>query len=116
MGAFLQSLFSTREILLRGNFAGHLTFASLAITGLALQAATLWRHRQPASAWWRIGAAYSLLLLFLGPWVWSGYWAACRAVLPLTIAFNLLLPAGRAFWPLWILGNLTTLHAVWRFL
>ena len=66
--------------------------------------------------WWRIGAAYSILLLFLSYWVWSGYWAACRAVLPMTIAFNLLLPPNRFFWPLWILGNLTLLHGVWRFL
>lgn len=72
--------------------------------------------RAPANPWWRVGVAYGVLLLFLGPWVWSGYWAACRAVLPLTIAFNLLLPANRAFWPLLILGNLSLLHAVWRFL
>ena len=63
-----------------------------------------------------VGAAYSVLLLFLSHWVWSGYWAACRAVLPMTVAFNLLLPANSRFWPLWILGNLTLLHGVWRFL
>lgn len=114
-GVLQQLALSTREIL-RGNLDSRHLFALVAILGLALQAGTLWRQRQWDSAWWRIGAAYSLLLLFLGPWVWSGYWAVCRAVLPLTIAFNLLLPSGRAFWPLWILGNLTTLHAVWRFL
>ena len=76
----------------------------------------LWRTPQFSSPWWRIGAAYSFLLLFLGTWVWSGYWAVCRAVLPMTITFNLLLPVNRAFWPLWILGNLTVLHAIWRFL
>lgn len=99
-----------------GNFDSRHTFALLALVGLFTQAGVLWRHRQPEHPWWRVGAAYSLLLLLLGPWVWSGYWAACRAVLPLTIAFNLLLPPGRAFWPLWVAGNLTALHALWRFL
>lgn len=99
-----------------GNFDSRHTFALLALAGLFTQAGALWRHRQPEHPWWRVGAAYSLLLLLLGPWVWSGYWAACRAVLPLTIAFNLLLPPGRAFWLLWVAGNFTALHALWRFL
>ncbi|HLP26971.1 MAG TPA: hypothetical protein VK477_14920, partial [Acidobacteriota bacterium] len=115
LGALGQLAASARE-LLAGNFDSRHTFAVLGISGLALQTTVLWRRRDPASPWWRIGAAYSVLLLFLGPWVWSGYWAACRAVLPLTIAFNLLLPAGRTFWPLLIVGNLTALHGVWRFL
>lgn len=99
-----------------GNFDSRHTFALLALAGLFTQVGVLWRHRQPDHPWWRVGAAYGLLLVLLGPWVWSGYWAACRAVLPLTIAFNLLLPPGRGFWPLWAVGNLTALHAVWRFL
>lgn len=102
--------------MLNGDFDGRYTFALAAIIGFGLQVYVLCRHPQPAAPWWRIGLAYAFLLLFLGPWVWSGYWAVCRAVLPLTIAFNLLLPSGRSFWPLWIFGNLTTLHAVWRFL
>ena len=115
IGLFGQLALSTRE-LLDGNLDGRHSFAILAIAGLAVQATVLWRRPQWSSSWWRIGAAYSLLFLFLGPWVWSGYWAACRAVLPLTIAFNFLLPANRSFWPLWIVGNLTLFHAVWRFL
>jgi hypothetical protein len=102
--------------LLQGNFDGRYTFGLLAIGGLLTQAVTLWRTPRLLSPWWRVGAAYSLLLPFLGLWVWSGYWAACRVVLPLTIAFNLLLPANRSFWPLWTMGNLTLLHAIWRFL
>ena len=106
---------STREVF-QGNLDGRHSFALIAIAGLVAQSTVLWRRPQWSSSWWRIGAAYSVLLVFLGPWVWSGYWAACRAVLPLTIAFNFLLPANRVFWPLWIVGNLTLLHAVWRFL
>jgi hypothetical protein len=102
--------------LLKGNLDGRFSFGLMAIVGLLTQSIVLWRTRDYDSGWWRIGAAYSLLLPFLGLWVWSGYWAACRAVLPLTIAFNLRLPANRAFWPLWLAGNLTMLHGVWRFL
>jgi hypothetical protein len=115
LGLLAQTRYSLREVLL-GNFDGRHSFFLVAILGLFAQSWVLWRNRQSGSPWWRIGAAYSLLLLFFSSWVWSGYWAACRAVLPMTIAFNLLLPANRFFWPLWIIGNLTVLHAVWRFL
>ena len=115
LGLLTQAKFSLRELSL-GNFDGRYSFSLLAIGGLLTQFWMLWRTPQPRSAWWRIGAAYSLPLFFLSFWVWSGYWAACRTVLPMTIAFNLLLPANRSFCPLWIAGNFTLLHAVWRFL
>jgi hypothetical protein len=100
-----------------GDWDGRFTMGLLAVIGLATQAYVLWRTPNIKSAWWRVGAAYALLILFLSSWVWSGYWAACRALLPATIAFNLLLPGNtRAFWPLWIVGNSTILHAIWRFL
>jgi len=102
--------------LISGDFDSRHTLALVGIPSLFLQALVLGWRRVPSDPWWRIGAAYGVLMVFLGPWVWSGYWAACRAVLPLTVAFNLLLPAGRCFWPLWIAGNLTLLHGVWRFL
>lgn len=115
LGLLTQAKYSLHEVFL-GNLDSRYTFSLIGIVGLGAQAWVLWRSPLPQSPWWRIGTAYSILLIFLGPWVWSGYWAACRAVLPMTIAFNFLLPATRGFWPLWILGNLTMLHAVWRFL
>lgn len=115
LGAIEQFAVSVAEIATGPTDSRHL-FALLAIPGLFVQAAVLLLHRTPAAAWWRIGVAYAALLVFLGPWVWSGYWAACRAVLPLTIAFNLLLPSNRAFWPLLVAGNLPLLHGLWRFL
>jgi len=102
--------------LARGDFDGRFSFGLLAIIGLVTQSIVLGLRRNTQSPWWRVGMAYALLLPFLGTWVWSGYWAACRALLPLTVAFNLSLPANRAFWPTWTVGNLTLLHAVWRFL
>lgn len=115
VGAIDQFLTSSRA-LAGGDLDSRHLFAAVAIPGLLLQAWLLFRLRAVADPWWRIGLAYGVLLLVLGPWVWSGYWAACRAVMPLTIAFNLLLPANRAFWPLFIFCNLPLLHAVWRFL
>ena len=115
LGPLTQAKSSLREISL-GNLDGRYSFSLIAIIGLAIQVCFFWCSPRCESSWWRVGAAYSLLLIFLSSWVWSGYWAVCRAVLPMTIAFNLLLPATRSFWPLWILGNLTALHAVWRFL
>lgn len=114
-GLLTQVKYTLRE-LIYGNFDGRYSFSLVAIVGLFTQFFVLWRNPQPQSPWWRVGAAYSALLLFLSYWVWSGYWAACRAVLPMTVAFNLLLPASSRFWPLWVLGNLTLLHGVWRFL
>jgi len=114
-GLLVQGRLSLRAVL-NGDFDGRYSFGLFAVVGLFVQSWVLWRSPQVQSPWWRIGAVYSVLLVFLSSWVWSGYWAACRAVLPLTIAFNLLLPANRWFWPLWIAGNLTLIHGVWRFL
>lgn len=115
LGLLVQAKSSLRELSL-GNLDSRYSFSLIAMIGFLSQVWVLWRTPRFSSPWWRIGAAYSLLLVFLSSWVWLGYWAVNRAVLPMTIAFNLLLPATRSFWPLWIAGNLTMLHAVWRFL
>ena len=115
MGILIQAKISLHEVL-HGNLDGRYAFCLLGIAGLFVQVLFLWRTPQFASPWWRIGVVFSVIFLFLSSWVWSGYWAVCRAALPMTIAYNLLLPAGRRFWPLWIVGNLTLLHGVWRFL
>ncbi|MES1168363.1 MAG: hypothetical protein ABUL61_04250, partial [Oleiharenicola lentus] len=113
----VQHVYTCGSEIAAGNWDGRFTMGLLAAIGFAVQAWTLWRSPDFRSSWWRVGAAYALLMLFLSPWVWSGYWAASRALLPATIAFNLLLPGNsRSFWPLWALGNVTLLHALWRFL
>lgn len=59
-------------------------------------------------AWWRAGIGYAVLLAVLGDAVWEGYpGAASRVLLPMTLAFNILVPRGRAWWVLLVLGNLT---------
>lgn len=63
-------------------------------------------------AWWRVGAGYALLFLVLGDAVWEGYpGAASRVLLPMQVAFNVLVPAGRRWLPVLLLGNLTLVSA-----
>jgi len=66
-----------------------------------------------AQPWWRVGAPYAVLLIVLGPAVWDGFpGAAARVVVPLTLAFNALVPRGLRWWPLLLLGNLSAISAV----
>ncbi len=62
------------------------------------------RWRDP---WWRVGASYAVLMVFLGDAVWEHYpSAAARVLLPMTLAFNILVPR-KGLWPLvLIVGNL----------
>ena len=88
-------------------------FSLLTLVGLTTQAVVLSSRWHWKAAWWRVGVPYVGLLLVLGPAVWEGYpGAATRVLLPLTIAFNVLLPSSRWFWPLWLLGNLNMLHGL----
>jgi hypothetical protein len=79
-------------------------FATLALSVQALYVVTRWQWTQ---TWWRLGAAYTLLFLTLGTAVWEGFpGAATRVLLPLTLAFNVLVHRQRASW-FWLLaGNL----------
>ena len=61
-----------------------------------------------SEAWWRAGIGYAVLLVVLGDAVWEGYpGAASRVLLPMTLAFNILVPRGKAWWAVLLLGNLT---------
>jgi hypothetical protein len=90
-------------------------FGTVSLTMLvALTAQLLFFVLRPrwTETWWRVGAAYAVLMLFLGSWVWEGYpGAAGRVLLPMTLAFNALVPHGRRWWPVLLLGNLTVLAA-----
>ena len=60
--------------------------------------------------WWRLGAAYAVLMMCLGESVWEGYpSAAVRVLLPMLLAFNLTVPRGPRWWIVILLGNLTIL-------
>jgi hypothetical protein len=80
----------------------------LALLALTTQAAWFALRIRTASAWWWIGAAYAALMMVVSPAVFAGEpGAVTRVLLPMAWAFNLTLPDGRRFWPLWVAGNLT---------
>ncbi len=63
-------------------------------------------------AWWRIGLSYAVLMIFLGDAVWEGVpGAASRVLLPMQLAFNVLVPSGRRWFGVLLLGNLTVFGA-----
>jgi len=83
---------------------------ALVFAGLLVQFLFFVFRRRWREPWWRLGAAYALLLLFLGDAVWRGFpCAAARVLLPMTLAFNILVPRGR-WWPLLLIaGNIGVL-------
>jgi hypothetical protein len=81
----------------------------LATVGLTVQASFFARPRFN-DRWWRVGATYAGMMLFLGTAVWEGFpGAATRVLLPLTLAFNVLVCRTRVSIVWLILGNLTVL-------
>ena len=71
----------------------------------------LWRRW--SDPWWRVGASYAFLMVFLGDAVWEGYPSAgARVLLPMTLAFNILVPKGRRWLALLVIGNLGVLGSV----
>ncbi len=79
----------------------------LATLGLTVQAGFIVARPQLGDRWWRVGAAYVVLMLFLGRAVWEDFpGAAMRVLLPLTLAFNVLAHRCRAPIAWVIIGNL----------
>ena len=100
-----------------GRDAGGLTWATAGVViALAVQwlfFATRWR---PADRWWRVGAAFALMMVFLSTPVWEGYpGASTRVLLPMTLAFNVLVPRGARWLPLLLVGNLTVAASAFEF-
>jgi len=85
----------------------------LLLISLTVQFLMIFLRPQWTSHWWRIGAAYAVLMIFLGDGVWEGFpGAAARVLVPLTLAFNVVAPRGRWWWmALLVMGNLSALSA-----
>lgn len=84
----------------------------LVLLALAVQGGFLLLRPRWSEAWWRVGVGYAALLAVVGDAVWEGYpGAVSRVLLPLQLAFNVLVPRGRWWWPVLIAGNLTMLSA-----
>jgi hypothetical protein len=85
----------------------------VALTAQALFLLVRWR---PADRWWRVGVAFAVMMLFLSTPVWEGYpGAATRVLLPMTLAFNILLPRDWQWLPWLLIGNLTVTATVFEF-
>jgi hypothetical protein len=85
----------------------------LVVVALVTQAAFLLLRREPGKPWWRVGASFAVLMLCVAEPVWEGYpGAATRVLLPMLLAFNLLVPRGRRWLGVLVLGNLTALVGV----
>ena len=111
--SFVAKWGATLSELRNDGWASMARFSLLALVSVTTQAIVLVRLARWTSPWWRVGVAYLVLMVVLGPAVWGDYpGAALRVVLPMTIAFNLLLPRTRLFWPLAILGNLSVWHGL----
>ena len=90
----------TRWKFLSAGIATHLS-----VTVQALFLLLWWQWRKAA---WRLVIPFTVLTFSLGPAVWEGYpGASSRVLLPMLLGFNLLVPIGRRWWPILILGNLT---------
>ncbi len=90
---------------------GSMAWGSLFVqTALTAQALFFLLRPRWSNPWWRVGAAYAVLMALFGDAVWEGYpGAASRVLLPMTLAFNILVPRGRAWWIALLLGNLSVL-------
>jgi hypothetical protein len=94
----------------------HEGYLLLLLAALAVQALYLFARREYAVPWWRVGLAYAVLMLLLDQTLAHPVTGAItRVLLPMTVAFNVLLareahPA--RFWPVFVLGNLHLLPAL----
>jgi hypothetical protein len=93
---------------------GRYTFRLIAVVALTVQVVVLARAFRLSSPWSRLSLGFIVLLPFLGALVWDGYWAVMRTLLPMTLAFCVLLPRGRFFWLWLIIASLPSLHAIFR--
>ena len=110
---YVDKWFMTVRALSADGWDSFARFSLLGLVSLTTQFLVLAWHREWRNAWWRMGMAYAGLMAVLGPAVWEGHpGAVTRVVVPMTIAFNVLLPQRRWFWPLWVLGNASLLHGV----
>ena len=85
---------------LPGGIATHLSLSVQAVFLLGW-----WRWREAA---WRLTVPFAVLTTVLGAAVWEGFpGASSRVLLPMLLGFNLLVPKGRRWWAVLVLGNLT---------
>lgn len=89
-------------------------FAVFAVVAVTVQSVTMLARPVWSSPWWRMGCAYVGLFVFLGPIGMEGDPGTfLRLVLPLSLAFNVLIPRDAPwFWPVAAAGNLTVFQGI----
>lgn len=111
--AYVQKWASTIGEMFTYGWQSDIGFSLAALVSVTTQAVFLLWRREPKSAWWRMGVAYAVLLPLLSSLVWDGYpGAAIRVLVPMTIAFNVLIVESRSFWTLVVLGNLSVIEGL----
>jgi hypothetical protein len=92
-------------------------FSLLAVTGLSVQALYFLCRPSWTNPWWRLGLSYTVLMAVLGRPLWEGDpGTALRVLLPMTLAFNVLIRRCEnpyLFWILLVAGNLSVVHGLW---
>jgi hypothetical protein len=113
LAGYVEKLTDTVGQLRAEGWSSFARFSLISQVALTTQALVLLVHPDRRDAWWRLGMTYAVLLGLLGIAVWEGHpGAAPRVVLPMTFAFNILLPRVRWFWPLWVLGNASMVNGL----
>lgn len=98
--------FTISWLLEGGNDARYARGTLYVMVALVTQFLLLVLRPQPSQPWWRVAIGYCVLMVFLGEAVWEGYpGAASRVLLPMTLAFNVLVPRGKFWWIVLLLGN-----------
>jgi hypothetical protein len=88
----------------------------LATIGITIQAIYILKRPQTEDRWWRLGMANVVLMAFLSKFVWQDFpGAVFRVVLPLTLAFNVLIVRRRAALSWLLAGNLTVFSGLLLF-
>jgi hypothetical protein len=110
LAGWLQKWRETRAQFARSDYGTVAKGSLVMLVALTTQALFFALRPRWTEAWWRVGAAYSVLMIFLSTAVWEGYpGAAARVLLAMTLAFNVLVPRGRRWWLVLLLGNLSVL-------
>ena len=90
-------------------------FSLLILVSMSVQALFLFARPRWKDPWWRLGFAYAVLMIFFGRPLWEADPGGLRVVLPMTMAFNVLIGQVERpglFWPLVVLGNLSVLFGL----
>lgn len=90
-------------------------YTVLALVALTVQAVFIGMRRFYDDPWWKVAAAWCLLMFVVDPSVWEGFpGAITRIVLPMKFGFNILLARSspRGFWGWFVLGNLDVLGSL----